>query len=84
MKGLRAKCISCDRPLNIVRENKLGELPTGSPAPSLANHHGPRGPGWETAPKRALTQGDYEGFAELTCAPCPCQLMNLISLLLFK
>ena len=64
MKQLHAKCISCDRPLNVVR-HKLGDLPLQDTAtPSRARPHGP---GWEALPNRAAGCGETEVALKLRC-----------------
>lgn len=64
MKQLHAKCISCDRPLNVVR-HKLGDLPMqDSTATSRAR---PYGPGWEALPNRAVGCGETEVASKLRC-----------------
>lgn len=56
VKQLHGKCISCDRPLNVVRpEHKLGELPMHDN--SIATTSRPHGPGWEAFSNRALAAG---------------------------
>lgn len=67
VKQLHGKCISCDRPLNVQRQNRLGDLPSIMDAFSTHKSR-PKGPGWESAPNRALGNGDAETAAELRCA----------------
>lgn len=74
MKQLHGKCISCDRPLNVVRqEHKLGELPMHDN--SIATRSRPHGPGWEAEANRALGCGDVDVANKLRCGvPCTADL----------
>lgn len=76
---MHAKCISCDRPLNINRDKRLGELPVTVEAFG-ADWTGPKGPGWEAGPRRALWNGDQERYEELKCGfqPSPHDLVCAI------
>lgn len=66
MKQLHGKCISCDRPLNVVRqEHKLGELPMH--ASSIATTSRPHGPGWEALSNRTRGCGEAEVAPKLRC-----------------
>ena len=69
VKQVHGKCISCDRPLKIVRDNRLAPGPPtmdafGPGAPGSAN-----APGWEAGSKRALGNGAMETYWELMCGP---------------
>jgi hypothetical protein len=64
VKQVHGKCISCDRPLNIIRDSRLGSLSISIDAFG-PGWPGPRGPGWETGPKRALGNRDMEAYWEL-------------------
>ena len=65
MKNVRGKCISCDRPLNIVRDTQLGKLFDSAFGAGPMDRSGP---GWDTGSLRALGNGDLAAFEELRYA----------------
>jgi hypothetical protein len=74
VKKLQAACMSCDRPLKMIRDDNtgsgLGNQAPGRLSPFTVRNATLSGPGWESGPKRAMANADAEQFQVLRCCIC--------------